>query len=153
MKNSLTKILFISLLSSAVIPSGVQAGLFTSAGANLTEAWNNSADFRTRARGLTVDFLKQVGEKAGEVWSNSANLRDVVKKRPGFLLVFGGVIYALWLQKAKLRDAVRKEPRIFIVSGVVIDVLWQLKLKLERWFKERKKRDIPHDSRPIDLAG
>jgi len=44
MKNLLTKTLFISLLSSAAISSGVQASLFASARGSLTEALSSTAN-------------------------------------------------------------------------------------------------------------
>ena len=43
MKNLIVKTLFILLLLSAVIPSGIQASLFTHVGKNLIGVWNNSA--------------------------------------------------------------------------------------------------------------
>ena len=64
MKNLLTKILFISLLLSAAVPSNVQASWFTNAKNNLTTSWNNSAGIRTSVKNSLPNFSKWIGKKA-----------------------------------------------------------------------------------------
>jgi len=64
MKNLLTKTLFISLLLSATIPSGIQAGWTFNAKESLVKSCSDLADFRTSFKETTVGLSKQAREKS-----------------------------------------------------------------------------------------
>jgi len=91
MKNLLTKTLFISLLLSATIPSGIQAGLTFNAKESLVKAWSDLADFRTSFKETTVGLSKQAREKAWKILNSSDRFQaDVKKVTVDFLNQFKG---------------------------------------------------------------
>ena len=86
MKNLLAQTLFISLLLSAAIPSGVQAGLSFNAKKNLVKAWSNSTDFLNWAEKGIVDN------------------KETICKLPI-------IDVSLWIYKTSLISKMTKEPK------------------------------------------
>jgi len=108
MKYLLTKTLFISLLLSAAIPSGVQANIFTDISGKFSGVLSKSADLRTSAKNRIADLSEKAENETGKIWNNSVEYRanatkiiaNFLDKRPklkyaGAAVVITGVLCGL----------------------------------------------------------